>query len=144
MYSFNTGFSWIVNHCIGNATRFQYFQSLICLAAQIFKLSKLYGLRWARLSACWLQSCALPIRAESTLERASISFILFHHAKGTTNNAISAAIAYIRLNEHRPKFHAYDCASGTRFQAAGHFAMLADVRRKAPRRQLLCGIAATP
>src|SRR6185312_17112596 len=144
MYSFNTGFNRIVDHCVGNAACFQYSQSLIGFAPQIFELPKLDGFRWARLGAGRLQSRALSIRTESTLERAAIGFIFFHYTKGTSNNTVGAAIAYVRLNENRSKLHAYDCAGGTCFKAASYFAMLADIGRKAPCRQLLGGVTAAP
>src|SRR6185437_10909225 len=144
MYSFNTGFNRIVDHCVGNAACFQHFQSLIGFASQIFEQPKFDGLCWARLGAGRLQSRALSIRTESTLESAAIGFIFFHHAKGTTHNTVGATIADIRLNENRSKLHAYDCAGGTCFKAASYFAMLADVGRKAPCRQLLGGVTAAP
>src|SRR5579864_1527482 len=144
MYSFNTGINRIIDYCVSNAARFQHFHSLICLAPQIFKLPEFDRFRWARLGAGWLQSCALSIRAKGALECAPIGFIFFHHAKRTTHNTVGAAVAYVRLNEDSSKLHPHDCARGACFQTAGHFAMLADVRRETPCRQLLCGVAAAP
>src|SRR5689334_19544779 len=141
MYSFNTAFNRIIDHCVSNAASFQHFQSLIRLTAQIFKLPKLNRLGWTRLGACRLQSCTLPIRAESTLECASIVFILLDNTKRATHNAVRAAVAYIWLNEDGPKFHTHDRARRACFQAAGHLAMLADIRREAPRRQLVWRVA---
>src|SRR5438270_4938432 len=141
MYSFNTGFNGVIDHCVCDAASFQDFQSLIRLATQIFKLPKFDGLRWARLGARRLQSCALSIIAESALECAAIVFIFFHHTKWTTHNAVRAAVANIRLNVDSSKLHPHDRARGASFKTAGYFAMLANVRREAPRRQLFCGVA---
>jgi len=54
------------------------------------------------------------------------------HSEGTRNHAIAAAIADIVLDVHRFKFSPNDCARGTRFQASGVLAMLADIGEELP------------
>src|SRR5512140_1345541 len=103
MYSFNTGFSRVVDGSISNAACFQNFDAFLRLASQIVELPEFDGFRGASFGAGWLQSCKLSIRAEGALEGAAISFIFFHHTEGTSNNTVRAAVAYVRLNEDRPK-----------------------------------------
>src|SRR5258707_12354662 len=58
------------------------------------------------------------------------------HSEGTRNHAIAAAIADIVLHVYRFKFSSNDCARGTRFQASGVFAMLADIGEELPTKRL--------
>src|SRR5215831_11272035 len=144
MYPFHTAFLRIVNHRILDAPGFQDFKSCFSFLSERIKFAEFDRLRWTSFGARRFQSCALPVRAESTLECPAVRLILFHHAKGTAHNTVGTAVANIRLDENRAKFHAYDCACGTRFQAACHFTMLADVRREAPGRQLVRSVATAP
>src|SRR6476646_12107685 len=143
MYPLHTAFLRIVNHRIRDTARFQHFKSYFGFFPEGIELAEFDRLRRTGFGARRLQSCALPVRAESTFECTAVGFILFHHAKGTTHNTIGTAVTYVRLNEDRPKLHAHDCAGGACFQAACHFAMLADVGREAPCRQLVWRVAAS-
>src|ERR1041385_1919716 len=134
MYSFNTGLCWIVDHGIGDPARFQHFKSCVSFFSERIKLTEFDRLRWTCFGARRLQARALPVRAEGTLECPAIGLILFPYAKGTAHNKIRTAVADIRLYVNCAKLHAHDCACRACFQAARHFAMLADVRREAPRR----------
>src|SRR5580704_4754943 len=62
--------------------------------------------------------------------------ILVDHSKGTRNHAIAAAITDIRLHIYRSNFGPNDRARGTRFQASGVLAVLADIGEELPTKRL--------
>jgi hypothetical protein len=59
------------------------------------------------------------------------------HSEGTRNHAIAAAIADIGLNIYRSNFGPNDRARGTRLQASGVLAMLADIGEELPTKWLV-------
>lgn len=62
------------------------------------------------------------------------------YTEGTGNDAESATVANVRLNENATKFRADDRSGRARFQAACIFTMLADIGGKSPG-ELAAGIA---
>src|SRR5436309_1045549 len=54
------------------------------------------------------------------------------HSKRTGHDAITAAIANVVLYKHRANFGANYRAGGTRFEATGFFAVLANIGEKNP------------
>jgi hypothetical protein len=58
------------------------------------------------------------------------------HSERTRNHAVAAAIADIVLHVYRFKFRPNDCTRGTRFQASGVLAVLADIGEELPTKRL--------
>src|SRR5204863_10082754 len=59
------------------------------------------------------------------------------HTKRAGNDAVAATVAHVILHENRTDLGAHDRAGWARFEAAGLFAMLADVGEKDPAEWIL-------
>ena len=94
---------------------------------QFIDLAELDRLRRTRLGARGYLSRLLPVVAEGALESTSVVFVLLHHAEGTCHHAIATAVANVGLNEDAAKLRAHDGAGRAGLQAAGNFAVLANV-----------------
>lgn len=136
MNAFYAGVHRIVDHSVINSARVQFLKALICLRMQLFQVAELNRLCGTGVSTGWLESGHLAVSAEGAFEGATVVLILLDHSERATDNAVSAAIANVGLNEDSAELHAHDGASGASFQTAGDLAMLADVGREAPGRQL--------
>ena len=76
-----------------------------------------------------------PVITKGTFPGAAILFATVDHAERAVDDAITAAVADIRLNIDRIEFGADDRAGRTAFQAPRARAMLTDVGRKQPRKR---------
>lgn len=141
MNAFHAGVHRVVDDSVINSARVQLLKALICLRMQLFQVAELDRLCGAGVSAGWFESGHLAVSAECALEGASVVLVLLDHSERAADNTVGAAIANVGLNEDCAEFHADDGARGARFQTAGDLAMLADVGREAPGRQLACGIS---
>ena len=82
----------------------------------------------------------MPIVTKSALERAARARQrlgpAIDHAKGTRDDAITAAVADVILYEDGTDFGANDRTGRAGFEAAGFFAMLANVGEKNPAKRI--------
>jgi hypothetical protein len=78
------------------------------------------------------ESCLLTVIAKSTLECPSIFLIALHHAERTSDYAIGASIANIRLYVNAAKFSSDDGTGRTSFQASRILTVFANVGGKRP------------
>src|SRR3954454_16421660 len=108
---------------------------------QLLDITKLDRLRMASFCAGRNQSCFLPVVAECAFKRTAIVWILLHHSERAGNDAVSTAVANVRLDENTAEFGTDDSTGRASFKTTGYFAMLANVRGKAPGRHV--GIVAT-
>ena len=87
------------------------------------------------------ESAFLSIVTESALECAAcIGKRLgpaIDHTKRAGNDAVAATVAHVILHENRTDLGAHDRAGWARFEAAGLFAMFADVGEKDPAEWIL-------
>jgi hypothetical protein len=100
--------------------------------AKFFDLPKLDGLGRAGLSTSRFESHFLAVITKRTFEGATVIRIALHYSERTRHNAITAAIADVRLNINAAKFRAYDGPGRASFKAPGVLAMLADIGSKRP------------
>jgi hypothetical protein len=127
-----TGFDRIVKMHVVKAEILQMTHSLVSLATHIFYPAEFYRFRGTSCGAGGLKAFFLAVVAKSAFESATVGGIAFDHAEGASYNAVGAAVAYIRLNINAAEFGTHDRARGTGFQAAGVFAVFANVRGKSP------------
>src|SRR5437879_1924577 len=99
---------------------------------QFFDIAELDGLSGTSCSTRWFEPLLLAVVTKSTFESSPIGGIALHHAEGTRNDAIRAAVTDIWLDKDTAEFRAHDRARGTRFEATCVFAVLADVREQSP------------
>jgi hypothetical protein len=82
----------------------------------------------------------LPVVAERALESAACVGHRFwpaiNHAERTGNDTVTAAVTNIVLHEDGPDLGAHNRTSGTSFQAAGFFAVFANVGEKNPAKRI--------
>jgi hypothetical protein len=127
VYSPQAGSGCIVKNGVCHSTPLELRDPVVSFCLQLANLPKFDGLGRTSLRACRYQSCLLPVITERALEGAPIIWIALDYSKRTRNHTVPAAIADIRLNIDAAKLGAHDRAGGTSLQAAGIFAMLADV-----------------
>ncbi len=99
--------------------------------AQVIEPSK--DDRFGRTNFCagWDEAALLSVVAKRALKGATGVGQRFRpaidHAEWTGDDAISAAVTHIVLHEDRADFRPHNRAGGTRFEAAGLLAMLANI-----------------
>ena len=119
----------------------QMFHALLRVRAQIIKPAKNDRLGGTHFCAGRDESAFLSIITKSALKCAAcIGKRLgpaIDHPERAGDDAIPTAIADVILHENRTDFRAHDRACWTRFEAAGFFAMLANIGEKNPAEWIL-------
>src|SRR4051812_3796147 len=90
-----------------------------------------------------LKSRFLAVVTEGALESAAIFRIALDYAERTSNHAIGATIADVRLHVHSAEFSAHNRSRRTCFQAAGVRAVLANIGREGPGSDV-CTVSSMP
>src|SRR5205809_7510805 len=122
--------------CVRIAAFLQLFHTLRCARTQIVEPAK--HNRFGRTNLCTRgnESALLAVVTKRAFECAtSIGKRLrpaIDHAKWTGDDAVTAAVADIVLDEDRANFSTHDCAGWTRLEATRVFAMLANIGEKYP------------
>jgi len=135
----------IVKLCVAVATLAQMTDTIAGAGAKIVEATEDDRLRRTNFGAGGRESALLPVVTKGALEcatgirqrlRATID-----HAEGTGDNAITATIADVVLHEDGTDFGSDDGTRRTGFEAAGFFAMFADIGKKDPAKRIFAVIA---
>jgi hypothetical protein len=85
----------------------QIVQALLCLFLKRLNLAEPDRLRGASFRTSWLQPDLLAVVTKRAFESAPIILVSLDHSEGTRRNAVSAAVAHIRLNEDPAELRPY-------------------------------------
>src|SRR5579884_781594 len=114
----------------------QLIEAFLCAGAQLVQRAEQDRFGRADLRARGNEAALLAIVTERAFECAAGIGQRFgsaiDYAKRARDDAVSAAVADIVLHKHGADFCAYDRAGGARFEAAGLFAMFANIRKENP------------
>ena len=115
--------------------------ALACARAQIIQSAKDDRFGGTNFCARRRETALLAIITESAFEGAAgvrqRLRTAINYPKGTRHHAVSAAVTDIILHKYRADFGADDRSGGTRFEATGFLAMLANVREKNPAERIV-------
>src|SRR5579884_462561 len=129
-------FNGIVKLSIGVTGLLQLVEAFLCARAQLVQRAEQDRFSRAHLRACGNEAALLPIVAERAFESAAGIGQRFgsaiDYAKRAGDDAVSAAVTDIVLHQHGADLCAHDRAGGARFEAAGLFAMFANIRKENP------------
>src|ERR1051326_4472828 len=115
---------------------FQFANSLLRLLSQRFNFAKLDGLCRTCRRARRCQPFLLPVIAECALKSATVIRSSLHDPNRARYDAISTAVADIRLDVNAAELRSHDRARRAGLQATSYPAVLAHIRRKTPRKKL--------
>jgi hypothetical protein len=119
----------------------QMLHALFRSGTQIIKSAKDDRFCWTNFGASGHESALLSIVTKGAFECAAGLWQRLRtsvdHAEWTRDHAIAASITHIILHENGAGFSANNRPRRTRFQAAGFFAMLTDIRKKNPAKRIL-------